>query len=84
MLEWIARGLSKRRVTTRYPAHTEPGPPGYRGSVSVRDAGGAAPELARVCPTGAISVDGGDIRLDRARCILCGDCVRAAPERFAL
>jgi len=82
MLEWIARGLSKGRVTTRYPARAEQGPPGYRGAVKVRDAGGAPPAIATVCPTGAIFVKDGDVRLDRARCILCGDCVRAAPDWF--
>ena len=93
MLEWIARGLSKGRVTTRYPARAEQGPPGYRGSVEVVESAGADSigssagaelpgALATVCPTGAISVDGGDVRLDRARCILCGDCVRAAPDWF--
>jgi Ni,Fe-hydrogenase III small subunit/ferredoxin len=82
MLEWIARGLSKGRVTTRYPARPEPVPPGYRGPVVVRDAGPAPPELTTVCPTGAIRIDDGDVRLDRARCILCGACVRAAPDWF--
>ncbi|MHB1569278.1 MAG: NADH-quinone oxidoreductase subunit B family protein, partial [Solirubrobacteraceae bacterium] len=33
--------------------------------------------------TGAIAVDAaGRIALDRGRCILCGECVRAAPDRF--
>jgi Ni,Fe-hydrogenase III small subunit len=82
MLEWIARGLSKGRVTTHYPARAEHGPPGYRGAVKVRDAGSAPSALATVCPTGAISVHGGDVRLDRGRCILCGDCVHAAPDWF--
>jgi hypothetical protein len=37
-----------------------------------------------VCPTGAITVDArGQIQLDHARYILCGDCVRAKPDRFA-
>jgi Ni,Fe-hydrogenase III small subunit/ferredoxin len=82
MLEWIARGLSKGRVTTRYPAHAEQGPPGYRGAVAVRDTPGAPPALATVCPTRAISVDGGYVRLDRGRCILCGECVHGAPDWF--
>jgi Ni,Fe-hydrogenase III small subunit len=84
MLRWIARGLSGGRVTTRYPREEEPVPERFRGRVEVLDAVGAGAELASVCPTGAISVDSsGGVSLDRGRCILCGECVRAAPGRFA-
>lgn len=83
MLEWILRGLGTGRVTTRYPRQPEPAPPGFRGRVEVLDPGGALPELAELCPTGAIHADAGGVRLDRGRCILCGDCVRTAPARFA-
>jgi Ni,Fe-hydrogenase III small subunit/ferredoxin len=84
MLEWLIRGLVKGRVTTRYPARPEPAPAGFEGRVDVLDATGASTALADVCPTGAIVVDRtGGVRLDRGRCILCGACVRAAPERFA-
>ena len=84
MLRWIGRGLGGGRVTTRYPRVDEAAPRGYRGGVEVVDAHSAPPELAGVCPTGAIEVDAaGTVSLDRARCILCGECVRAARERFA-
>ncbi|MGH2836130.1 MAG: NADH:ubiquinone oxidoreductase [Solirubrobacteraceae bacterium] len=84
MLEWIYRGLSKRRVTTRYPRRPEPAATGFHGCVDVTSALAADPELATVCPTGAISVDErGKLSLDRGRCILCGECVRVAPDVFA-
>jgi Ni,Fe-hydrogenase III small subunit/ferredoxin len=83
MLEWLVRGIGRRRVTTRYPRAAEPAPPGFRGSIEVREPHGADPALADVCPTGAIRVERGDVRLDRGRCILCGACVAAAPGRFA-
>jgi Ni,Fe-hydrogenase III small subunit/ferredoxin len=84
MLEWILRGLHKRRVTTGYPKHPEPAPTGFHGRVDVPDETGASPDLAARCPTGAITADAdGRVRLDRGRCILCGDCVRAMPGRFA-
>jgi Ni,Fe-hydrogenase III small subunit/ferredoxin len=84
MLAWIARGLGQGRITTAYPRREEPAPPGYRGRVDLLDAVDGPAELARLCPTGAIMVDGrGNVALDRSRCILCGACVRAAPERFA-
>jgi len=84
MLEWIYRGLSKGRVTTRYPRRPEPAPPGFHGRIDVLSPDGAAPEIAQLCPTGAINVDvDGTVAVDRGRCILCGECVRSDPERFA-
>jgi Ni,Fe-hydrogenase III small subunit/ferredoxin len=83
MIEWIARGLHKRRVTTRYPAVAERPPAGFHGEIELLAVSGASAELAQVCPSGAIAVREGRVALDRARCILCGECVRAAPERFA-
>jgi Ni,Fe-hydrogenase III small subunit/ferredoxin len=84
MLAWIARGLGKGRITTRYPRGAEPPPPGYHGPIAVLDSGHADPALAALCPTGAIGVDRrGGLSLDRGRCIHCGECVRGAPERFA-
>jgi Ni,Fe-hydrogenase III small subunit/ferredoxin len=84
MLEWIARGLHKRRITTRYPRRQEPAPSGFRGSIAVLDARDAPRELAGLCPTAAITVDARRrLSVDRGRCILCGACVEAAPERFA-
>jgi len=83
MLEWLARGIRKGIVTSRYPRRPEPAPNGFRGSVAVLDAHQAEQEFEAVCPTGAISVRDGDLALDRGRCVLCGLCVAAAPERFA-
>src|SRR5579885_1102573 len=84
MLAWIARGLHKRIVTSRYPRRPEPLLPGFRGRVEVTDSEAAPAELEEVCPTGAIRVAAdGRVSLDRGRCILCGLCVAADPERFA-
>ena len=81
MLGWIARGLRQGRITTRYPRSPEPAPAGFRGRVEVIDLQTPSRELADLCPTGAITVDGsGRVTLDRGRCILCGECVRVAPE----
>jgi Ni,Fe-hydrogenase III small subunit/ferredoxin len=84
MLEWIQRGLWQGRITTRYPRVAESPPNGYCGRIEVRQDSGASPALAELCPTGAITLAERDrVILDRGRCILCGECVRAAPERFA-
>jgi Ni,Fe-hydrogenase III small subunit/ferredoxin len=83
MLEWIPRGLRKGTVTTRYPRRGEPAPPGFRGRIEVLDRSPAGERLEDVCPTGAIGVEDGRVSLDRGRCILCGACVAAEPDRFA-
>src|SRR6185312_14533697 len=58
-------------------------PVGYRGRVEVVNAAGGTDALVPLCPTGAIAVDArGAVSLDRGRCILCGECVLAAPGRF--
>jgi Ni,Fe-hydrogenase III small subunit/ferredoxin len=84
MLAWIPRGLANGKVTTGYPRSQETPPEGFHGPIEVLNAEAAAPELQRCCPTGAITVDAaGGLRVDRGRCIQCGQCVRAAPDRFA-
>ena len=82
MLEWIVRGLHKGIVTSRYPRAAEPELEGFRGRVEVIDSERAGDELEAVCPTAAIHVSAGRVALDRGRCILCGACVEAEPERF--
>ncbi len=82
MLAWIARGLGRGVVTSRYPLRPEPESPGFRARIEVIGPEGADEALEQVCPTGAIGVVGGHVALDRGRCILCGACVEAAPERF--
>jgi Ni,Fe-hydrogenase III small subunit len=83
MLEWIARGLRKGIVTSRYPRGAEPAPDGFQGRITVLDPHAAPAELERVCPTGAIAVREGELALDRGSCVLCGLCVAADPSRFA-
>jgi Ni,Fe-hydrogenase III small subunit/ferredoxin len=84
MLEWILRGLARGIVTTRYPGAPEPSVDGLRSAVEVSAGPADAPAgLERLCPTGAIRVTGGRVAVDRGRCVLCGICVREAPERFA-
>jgi Ni,Fe-hydrogenase III small subunit/formate hydrogenlyase subunit 6/NADH:ubiquinone oxidoreductase subunit I len=84
MLQWIARGLGKGRVTTHYPQRAESAPPGFRGRIDVLESEQAPVELTTLCPTRAIAVDARRrLSVDRGGCILCGACVEAAPDRFA-
>jgi Ni,Fe-hydrogenase III small subunit/ferredoxin len=40
-------------------------------------------DVADLCPTGAITVSDGAVRVDQGRCILCGRCVAERPGVFA-
>jgi Ni,Fe-hydrogenase III small subunit/ferredoxin len=40
-------------------------------------------DLTGLCPTGAITVTDGTVRVDQGRCILCGRCVAERPGVFA-
>lgn len=84
-MAWVLRGLREGVVTTRYPRRTDDYGGSFRAAVSVlrREASSSDRAIADLCPTGAISNEGGTIRLDRGRCILCGRCVAADPARFA-
>lgn len=85
MIGWFLRGISRPRITTRYPRGDEPPPPGFRARalldpVTVADED--AERLAAVCLPGALTVTGrGGLLLDASRCIGCGLCVEAASAR---
>jgi Ni,Fe-hydrogenase III small subunit/ferredoxin len=94
-MAWVLRGLRDGIVTTRYPRHPDDYGPGFRGAIEVapppttvadrRPAPSQEAENDTVgqCPTGAIGVGpSGAVRVDRGRCILCGRCVAACPDRF--
>lgn len=78
MIKWFLRGVTHRRLTTRYPRGEERAPAGFRAGALLRrtaDPSDDAQLLARACLPGALSV-GGDGRLafDGGRCIGCGLC----------
>lgn len=87
-MPWVLRGLREGVVTTRYPRRPDDYGAGFRGAVRVLDGGDAtddASQLVALCPTNAITAEGPRpvLRIDRGRCILCGRCVEARPDRFA-
>jgi Ni,Fe-hydrogenase III small subunit/ferredoxin-like protein FixX len=83
---WALRGLRNGVLTTRWPGRPDKYAAGTRGPATVLAGtepatdGGAG--LSRLCPAGAISEDGPGVRLDQGRCIQCGRCVAARPDRF--
>jgi Ni,Fe-hydrogenase III small subunit/ferredoxin len=83
VIAWLLRGLRRGSATSNYPKQPEPPPAGMRSRIAVIGDGGADAGLVGLCPTGAIQVESGTVRVDRGRCILCGLCVERAPGRFA-
>jgi Ni,Fe-hydrogenase III small subunit/ferredoxin len=79
---WVVRGLREGIVTTAYPRRPDGYGPGWMGAVSVADEAAPSDGVTEVCPTGAISDEGGRLRLDRGRCIVCGRCTSSHPDLF--
>ena len=94
-MPWVLRGLREGVVTTTYPRRHDDYGSRFRGAISVvttspeepgTKSASEAEALASLCPTGAIHPDHmrlPPIRVDRGRCICCGRCVEARPDRFA-
>jgi Ni,Fe-hydrogenase III small subunit len=79
MIRWFLTGISRPRVTTRYPRRDEPPPLGFRARALLNPAaieGTDAERCAAVCLPQALTVDcSGTLSLDGSRCIACGLCV---------
>jgi dissimilatory sulfite reductase (desulfoviridin) alpha/beta subunit len=79
---WLARGIRRGIVTTRYPARPDsaaadlPTPPAFRAAAI--DAA-LADRLAAVCPSQALHRDGAILVFDVGRCTACGRCAEEAP-----
>jgi Ni,Fe-hydrogenase III small subunit/ferredoxin len=82
---WALRGLRDGVLTTRWPSRADEYAAATRGPATVEgQPAGSAGDLARLCPTGAISAGpSGALRLDKGRCILCGRCVAQRPDIFS-
>lgn len=82
MIRWFLRGVSRSRVTTRYPRGEEPPPAGFRARALLDPAAGGAEDTDRVVevclPAALARGEHGGLRLDAARCIGCGLCVEAS------
>ena len=86
MSGWIARGLRRGILTTRYPDGLFEMPERYRGRLRVRQdasrddcARGAEACLSRAIVLGE---EASHVRMER--CFQCGECRRRAPDAFDL
>ncbi|MGB8879089.1 MAG: hypothetical protein WCD11_22440, partial [Solirubrobacteraceae bacterium] len=76
MIQWFLRGVSRPRVTTRYPRGEESAPAGFRARALLDPEAldpARANRLAAVCLPHALALDEARVlRLDAGRCIGCG------------
>jgi Ni,Fe-hydrogenase III small subunit/ferredoxin len=82
MLKSLLARWRQGHRTIPYPAQVPVLPDRFRG-LPVIDAArcrDGCRECAEACPTRAIAVDGGAVRLDLGRCLFCTDCAQACPE----
>ncbi len=91
MSRWIACGLRTGTRTTRFPRPAGVGDDGAPSSITCRWPGltpADALAAAALCPTAALTATGteaaGTLRFDQGACVLCGRCVRAFPQAFAV
>ena len=90
MSRWIALGLRSGIKTTSFPKASDAEASNVPAAIELNP-DRLTPELALaaagVCPTDAITAEGdavhGAMAFDMGQCILCGRCVRKAPEAFA-
>jgi ferredoxin len=80
---WFVRGLRRGVVTTRYPYRPEPSaadlptPPAFHPGALTCE---VADRLVVVCPSRALTMDGGTLVFDAGACTACGRCRDCAPE----
>jgi len=72
---WVLRGLREGVVTTRWPRRPDEYADSWSGPATVRPDAGREPLPANLCPTDAIRISDGEVRVDQGKCILCGRCV---------
>jgi Ni,Fe-hydrogenase III small subunit/ferredoxin len=80
---WVLRGLREGVVTTRWPRRPDEYADSWHGPATVRPDAGREPLPANLCPTDAIQISDGGVRVDQGKCILCGRCVAQRPGVFA-
>lgn len=82
MLKATLARLRQGHRTIAYPAGAPVLPDRFRGRpvVDAAKCSAGCRDCADGCPTGAIEIKSGAVRLDLGRCLFCTDCVEACPH----
>lgn len=83
MSQWVIKGIRSGIKTTHYPRHAEPAPGTTPGLPAGPAAAADAQSIVERCPTGALTENGGQISVDRRRCVHCYRCVRGVARPLA-
>ncbi len=77
----LARARQGHR-TSRYPKAPPALPARFRGPpvLGTRACPDGCQACVEACPTSAISLAGGEARVDLGRCLFCSDCEEACPQ----
>ena len=86
MSNWLARGLRRGILTTRYPYAPDEMPERYRGRVRIVEGAPAetVDRAAKVCISNAFELREDPPRVRMSRCFQCGECARVAPSAIAI
>jgi len=81
MLRLLRARLRQGHRTLAFPAAEPSLPAAFRGRPEVDGSRcvDGCDACARACPTEAIEVQGGSLRLDLGRCVFCGECETSCP-----
>ena len=83
MIRTLLARIQQKHRTVEYPDNDPVLPDWFRGVPEI-DQSKCADDCAicqKICPTGAITVEQGKVQFDLGRCLFCGDCALACPNR---
>ena len=76
----VFKHLFKRPVTLEYPEKKYPVNENFRGKPVVNSDCIKCGTCMRVCPSGAISINENEFKIDLKKCIFCGNCSFYCPK----